>query len=76
MIIKRCDLCNKQVDDLDTLILYRRGFDFCKECKSEAKSIAKKYKETVKQQIDIRLIEEENKALSYVRLFKRRTEDG
>ena len=43
MIIQKCDLCGRNVSSLDTVILYKNSFDYCKECKKEAEKIINEY---------------------------------
>lgn len=47
MIIYKCDLCKKETLHLDTMILYKRGFDYCNECKEKAEEIKQRYKRKI-----------------------------
>ncbi len=47
MIIYKCDLCKKETLHLDTIILHKRGFDYCNECKEKAEEIKQKYKKEI-----------------------------
>lgn len=41
MIIYKCDLCNKEVSKIESLILYKQKVDYCEECIQKAKVIRK-----------------------------------
>ncbi len=43
MIIYKCDICHKEVDEIyDTLILYKEKLDYCRNCKQEAERAREK----------------------------------
>lgn len=44
MIINRCDICKKDVAHLDSIVLYKKSFDYCINCKMEAEKIQKEFK--------------------------------
>ena len=48
MIKYVCDLCNKEVDKIETLIVYTKSIDYCKECETNAK----KARTTMKRSIN------------------------
>lgn len=43
MVSYECDICRKKVkeDELETLILFKRSIDYCKNCKDKAMKIKK-----------------------------------
>lgn len=45
MICYECDICRKAVkeDELETLILYKKSIDYCKNCKDKAESLKKAF---------------------------------
>lgn len=59
MIIFKCDLCNKQVEGIESIVLYKTRLDYCQDCKTKAKKIKrvvansiKYYKEQMEKKIE------------------------
>lgn len=50
MIIQRCDICKKEVDNINSVILYKRSFDYCENCKEEAEKLINRFKDERKYQ--------------------------
>ena len=74
MIIQKCDLCNKKVSHLDTVILYKNSFDYCKDCEKEAKKIIKEYNREIECEnviLDSRLRAKERNIIHRIRLKNR-----
>lgn len=70
MIIQKCDLCNKIVPYLDTVVLYKRSFDYCKDCKKEAEKIMEEYNKEIKYEnviLDSRLKSKEKNIISKIK---------
>lgn len=44
MIIYKCDLCNKEVSKIESLILYKHTVDYCSDCIQKAKVIRRAMK--------------------------------
>ena len=36
-IIGKCDLCNRNTTNLNSIILYKKHFDYCQECEKKPK---------------------------------------
>lgn len=53
MIIQKCDICNREVTILDTIVLYSKSLDYCRECKEKAEKIKQAYKREIECQIII-----------------------
>lgn len=69
MIIHRCDICKKNVAHLETMVLYKRTFDHCVNCKMEAEKIKEKFKREYDYEytlLDSRVKAKENKILSEI----------
>lgn len=47
MVIYKCDLCNKEVSKIDSLILYKHTVDYCSECIQKAKVIRNAMKHSI-----------------------------
>lgn len=53
MIKYICDLCHKETDELNTIILHKTYFQHCKKCKSKAYMIQKSFrKEIIEEYIE------------------------
>ncbi len=53
MIIQKCDICNREITICDTIVLYRKPLDYCRECREEAEKIKQAYKREIECQIII-----------------------
>lgn len=69
MIIHRCDICKKNVAHLETIVLYKKSFDYCINCKAEAERIKEKFKREYEYEnviLSSRLKAKEKKFLSEI----------
>lgn len=41
MIIYKCDICKKQVEHIDSIVLYKTKLDYCENCKVKSNKIQK-----------------------------------
>jgi len=51
MIIQKCDICNREVTIFDTVVLYSKPIDYCRECRGKAEKIKQAYKREVECQM-------------------------
>lgn len=51
MIIQKCDICNREVTIFDTVVLYSKPIDYCRECRGKAEKIKQAYKKEVEYQM-------------------------
>lgn len=75
MTINKCDLCGKTVFHLETIILYKRSFDYCKDCKEKAEKIINAYKRVVEYEavmLDSRLKSKEKNILHKIKMERNR----
>jgi len=66
MIIYKCDLCKKQVEKIETVILYHKSIDFCENCKVKAtkmKRAMQKSRKYYNEKLEEELQEAENNIL-------------
>ena len=49
-IIKKCDICGKDIDEVNTIILFKNKIDFCESPKCIKK--AKKIKQIIERELD------------------------
>ena len=47
MIIYKCDLCKKETNKIDSLILYKHTVDYCSDCIQKAKVIRRAMKHSI-----------------------------
>lgn len=62
MIIYKCDICGMQVFELDSIVLYRRKIDYCKDCKEQAEILKEKFRKELTERnkeydLDLRQME-------------------
>lgn len=50
MIIQRCDICKKEVDKLNSVILYKTYFDYCDNCIDKAQRLITEFEKERKFQ--------------------------
>ena len=70
MIIQKCDICNREVLALDTMILYKRPIDYCYKCKEEVEKMKQEYKREIEYEnvmLDSRLKSKEKNIISKVK---------
>lgn len=75
MIINKCDLCGKTVMHLDTIVLYKNSFDYCRNCKEKAEKIIDEYKKELEYEavmLDSRLKSKERNILHKIKMEKNR----
>lgn len=53
MIIQKCDICNKEVNIVDTIVLYSKPLDYCRECRGKAEKARQEYKREIECQFII-----------------------
>lgn len=53
MLIYKCDICKKEVSDIETLVLYREKIDYCKNCEAKADKICKAIRNSIDYYADI-----------------------
>lgn len=66
MIIYKCDICKKQVDNIESIVLYKTKLDYCEKCKTKADKIKKAMANSItyyKNEADKQIIEAENNIL-------------
>lgn len=75
MIIRKCDICNREVSILDTMVLYTKPIDYCCKCKEEAEKIKQEYKQEVEYEnatLDSRLRSKERNIIHRIKLKRNR----
>ncbi len=50
MITYKCDICNSRTTNLNTMILHKKTFDYCQNCKEKAEKIKNDFREEIKQE--------------------------
>ena len=66
MIIYKCDICKKQVNNIDSIVLYKTKLDYCESCKLKANKIKKAMANSItyyKSEADKQIIEAEKNIL-------------
>lgn len=75
MIRIECDICGKTVKSIDTVVLYKRSFDYCSGCTEKVKKIMDNFrKEMISEYnfLDVVLRGKENKVLKKIKNEKRK----
>jgi len=73
MIIQRCDICKKEVDNINSVILYKKNFDYCENCKEEAEELINRFKDERKYQNILYDSVLRNKEMEYLSKYDKRT---
>lgn len=74
MIIRKCDICNKEVDMIYTIVLYKAPIDYCIECKNRVEEVTKEFEKDVRFEnvmMDTNLKNKEKKYLKQLKLTKK-----
>ena len=53
MIIQICDICCKEVKNLNTLVLYKQSLEYCDKCSEKAKELQKEFKKELDFELEI-----------------------
>ena len=75
MIIKKCDVCNKEVNNLNTIILYKKSIDYCNECKIIVEQMVSDFQKDVDFEnvmMDNSLRKKEKKYLKKIKVDKKK----
>ena len=49
-IVQKCDICNKNSNNLQTIILHKKTFDYCPLCENKAREIKEQFKKEMQQE--------------------------
>ena len=71
MIKYICDLCGKEADELNTIILYKKYFQHCRKCNQKANLIKSAYRKETKEEYLKFEKELENIERSYLEYLRR-----
>ena len=66
MIIYKCDICKKQVDKIESVVLYKTKLDYCDNCKTTVNKIRKALSKSIEyynSEADKEIIEAEKNIL-------------
>ena len=47
MIIQKCDICLREVDNLNTIVLYKQPIEYCNKCNKKVEELAKEFKKEI-----------------------------
>lgn len=53
MIIQICDICNKEVKQLNTIVMYKQPIEYCDKCKEKVQKKLKEFENEVKFQREL-----------------------
>lgn len=53
MIIQICDICNKEVKYLNTIVMYKQPIEYCDKCKEKVQEKLKEFENEVKFQREL-----------------------
>ena len=76
MIIQKCDICNREVTILDTIVLYSKSIDYCRECREKAEKIEQEYKREIECQIIILESKTKTKETNIIKELRVRNNKG
>lgn len=71
MIIIKCDICLKEVDNINTMILYKQPIEYCNKCKKKVEEAVQEFKKEIdfeNTMLDNSLKKKENK---YIKNLKK-----
>lgn len=67
MIIKKCDFCKKEVDYINTVVLYKKSIDFCEKCRKKAEKIIADFEKEIDYESTMKDIALRNKEKQYLK---------
>jgi len=74
-----CDICGKSVNYLETMVIYRRSFDYCLKCRKEVEKIREEFKKEIDYQyvlLDAGLRAGEERIFSGIKNRKKKKIEG
>ncbi len=48
MILYKCDICGKEFNNLESIVLYSKRIDYCEDCVKEAYRMSQAMKDSIK----------------------------
>lgn len=77
MIIQICDICGKEVKNLDTIVLYKQPIEYCEKCQKKIETVAIMFKNELKVQNQIMSIALKNTERKMIKeLMKGKRKNG
>lgn len=67
MIIQKCDICLKEVNYLNTIVLYKQPIEYCNECRKKVEEAVQEFKKEIDYEntmLDNSLKKKENKYIN------------
>lgn len=67
MIIQKCDICLKEVNYLNTIVLYKQPIEYCNKCKKKVEETVREFKKEIdfeNTMLDNSLKKKENKYIN------------
>lgn len=72
MIIQKCDICLKEVDNLNTIVLYKQPIEYCNKCNKKVEELAKEFKKEIDFENTVLDATLKQREKSYISDLKRR----
>lgn len=72
MIIQKCDICLREVDNLHTIVLYKTPIEYCDKCNKKVEELAKEFKKEIDFENTVLDATLKQREKSYISELKRR----
>lgn len=70
MIIQICDVCNKEVKQLETIVMYKQPIEYCDKCKEKVQEKLKEFENEIKFEREVMNASLKSKEKKYIKSLK------
>ena len=70
MIIQICDICNKEVKQLETIVMYKQPIEYCDKCKEKVQEKLKEFENEIKFEREVMNASLKSKEKKYIKSLK------
>lgn len=70
MIIQICDICNKEVKCLETIVLYKKPIEYCDKCKEKVEEFAREFSKEINFEREVMNASLRSKERDYIKELK------
>ena len=70
MIIQICDICNKEVKHLNTMVLYKQPIEYCEKCREKVQEVVEEFKKELDFEREVMNVSLKNKEKKYIKSLK------
>ena len=70
MIIQKCDICLKEVKQLNTIVMYKQPIEYCDKCKVKVEEFAREFGKEINFEREVMNASLRSKEREYIKELK------